>query len=429
MLATRHGLVIGSVIASLGHVWSIRQKVSTEIGSTALADAIGSLMQQHSSGTEDLLNRISAFAGSAVTPGAANSYETSLKAVVQHIESRTEKDIKLGQVVTQTKLSLLFKGLEGANSVANTAKTSAEAGDKTWFECVADEQTKLQVAEAKERSLATSRINEKEACQQQQDAAAFAFDATGKYKLDFACDFMKQTCVAALQTFNTTTIQKMHQDATATLQQAKATYNKLKANCDKKTQERVQAQHALDSAESAWSTQKATCEKLGVRRHATLCAFGFAAQAKCKAESIYNSSVAATQSQGGFFNGVFSEVDRKTEWESSQTVKCMIGRFTARSLNSALDKVDMAACAANVNFDQDVGKLNLRQGELAKLGASNKCSAGTISFHNSLTWNVPAGRRPLSSGYTQTAWTPTLDPSTGNFQFCSLSAIWGAFRR
>jgi len=414
MSVSRYGLVIGS----LAHVWSIRQRVSTEIGSTAIADAIGSLLQQQSSGTEELLNRIEAFASSAVTPGAANAYDSALKAVADHIESKTTVSIKKGQVADQTKLSLHFEDLESANKDASTAKTSATASDKTWFGCIADEQAKLQAAEAAEKSLTTSRSNEDEACQLQQDSSPFEFDATEKYKLDFECDFLEKTCTSALQSFNTTIVEKMRQDARAALQESKTTYSHHKGACDKTKQERVQAQTALNSADSAWSTQRATCGKLKVKRQSDLCAFGVAAQAKCKAESTYNSAVAATQSQGGSFNGVLSEVDRKTEWEASQTAKCMIERSIARSLNSVVDPADLAACAAKVNFDQDVGKLNLRKGELAKLGASNKCAAGAISFHNGQEWVVPAGKQPQSSDYRRMAWTPALDPSAGNFAFC-----------
>ena len=74
-----------------------------------------------------------------------------------------------------------FKGLQDANTAVDTAKTAAVSSDKTWFECAADEQA----AEAADTGLTDSRSSENEACQLKQDNEGFAFDATGKYKLDF----------------------------------------------------------------------------------------------------------------------------------------------------------------------------------------------------------------------------------------------------
>jgi len=390
MPAARHGLVIGSVATSLAHVWAVRQKTSTEQSAAQVVDTIGALLQQRNLGTEQLRNQISGYASAAVTPGAANEFDTSLKAVVQSLETQTEQMIKDGQTATQTKLDTLFEGLEAANTAANDAKQTADADDKAWFECAADEKAKRQSAET--------------ACQLQRDDKDFAFDATGKYTLDFTCNFMTGDCGTSLQTSKKDPIEKMEHDATFALLEEQANYKSLKAACD--------------AAEKAWSNQHAECKRLESQREASLCAFGSKAQAKCTAESEYTKLVSDTkQAQGG----VHSEVDREAEWMASQTTKCMVGRVITRGLNSALDSVDMEACAAKVSFADGVGKLNTRQSELAKLAASNTCAAGPISFFNGEIWNIPTGAEPQSSAYTKAAFTPQLDPASGNFGFCSVS--------
>ena len=52
------------------------------------------------------------------------------------------------------------------------------------------------------QSLASSRSNENEACQLQQDNKGFTFEATGRCKLNFACDFMFAGNGAAAQAAN-----------------------------------------------------------------------------------------------------------------------------------------------------------------------------------------------------------------------------------
>jgi len=371
-------------------------------------------------GNDALLHQISDYASAAVTPGTSGSFGKSLKAVANDIETQIEKKIKEGQAATQGKLESLFKGLQDANTAVDTAKTAAVSSDKTWFECAADEQAKRQDAEAADKGLTDSRSNENEACQLQQDNKGFAFDATGTYKLDFDCDHsVAGNCAAALKTYQETVLQKMFADAEAALAKEETNYNSLKTSCDAKKQERVQAQSSLDSADSAWSTKRAACAKLAPQRESSMCAFGTQAQTKCSAEAEFTKLVAATQQAKGDAD---SEVDRENEWLASRSTKCMITKAMQKGLDVAVSGADLDACAAQVNFAQDVVKLNTKQAELTKLSRTNACVNGVISFFNGQKWNVPAGAKPSSKSYTRTKFTPQLDPSTGNFDFCSAPA-------
>merc|ERR1719384_996312 len=196
---------------------------------------------------------------SLVTPGAADNYASSLGAAVKTIEGDIEPKIKQQQGEAQVKLDASFSSLSEASSAAVSAKSAADTADKSWFECAAEEQSKRQTIEAASKSLASSRSNENESCQLQQDNKDFAFDAAGKYDFKVTCDFAVGDCDAKMQAFIANTLKKIEADAKAFLNSEQAKYTKLKASCDARTEERVAAQSALDAADSDWRSQRATC--------------------------------------------------------------------------------------------------------------------------------------------------------------------------
>jgi len=410
------GLLVGSLALSLGDVVSVRQRVETSSAAHAV-QAISALLQERNMGTEELLHQISEYASVAVTPGAADSFGNSLKVVANDIETQIEKKVTEGQAATQGKLDSLWKGLQDANNAADTAKTTAISKDKTWLECVDDEQKKRRAAEDADKSATDSRSNQNEACQLQQDNKGFAFDATGNYKLDFACDHsIAGNCAAALKTYQETVLQKMFNDAETALQAGEAKYASHKASCDARAKEAVQAQSSLDSADAAWSSKRAQCAKLFPERESSMCAFGAQAQAKCSAEAEFAKLVAATQQVKGDAD---SEVDRENEWMASRSTQCMIAKAMEKGLDGAVAGADLDACAGQVNFAQDVGKLNTRQAEFSKLSGANACVSADIKFSEGFTWNVPPGAKPASKQYTRARFEPQLDPSSSNFDFCS----------
>ena len=67
------------------------------------------------------------------------------------------------------------------------------------------------------------------------------FDATGKYKLDYACDFMiAGNCTVALNSWKQRKLQKISTDAKAALAKDQANDKSLKFTCYLKTQALVQ---------------------------------------------------------------------------------------------------------------------------------------------------------------------------------------------
>jgi len=367
-------------------------------------------------GSEELLHQISEYASVAVTPGAADSFGSSLNTLKNSIEAQIEKKIKDGQAATQAKLDSLFQSLQDTNTGATDAKTVATGNDKSWFECVVSEQAKRQEAESADKAFSDSRNNANEACQLQQDNKGFAYDATGKFKLDFACDHsVAGNCAAALKAYKETVLEKMVADAEAALTADESKYAGLKNTCDTKTAEKVQAQNALGDADTAFNNQRAACAKLATQRESSICAFGTEAQAKCSAEAEFTKLVAATQQLKGDAD---SEVDRKNEWMAARSTQCMIAKATQKGLDGAVAGADLDACAGQVDFSKDVVDLDTKQGEFSKLSRNNACANGAISFFNGFAWNVPTGAKPSSKSYTRTVFEPQLDPTSGNFDFC-----------
>merc|ERR1719384_2639522 len=391
-----------------------------EGGAARVADAIASLLQQKGMQSHELTHALALGADATVTPGAEGAFVASLKTLAQEIETGVEKKIIDNQNATQAKLNALFRELQTASQRTTDAKQEADLQDKTWFECIAAEQAKRQAFEEAEKKHTTSRSNEKEACQLQQDASPFEFDATGKYRMNWTCDHSLGDCDENLQTWSVDEIKRMEQDAESALKAALAQYNTLKAACDDRKKERAEAQSAHAGAEAAWNAQKQMCLKIAPMRVQAMCDYGSKMQAKCSAEGAYGQLVAASKKAKGDSH---SEVDRTQEWTVAATTKCLVGKYIASGFDNAVTSKDMDACAAGVNFGDVVTKLNRREKEFGALKASNACSAGPVSFFNGQTWQIPAGAQPKAAEYIKTTFTPELTLGSGQpFVFCAVKS-------
>ena len=74
----------------------------------------------------------------------------------------------------------------------------------------------------------------------------------------------------------------------------------------------------------------------------------------------------------------------------------MPAKAMQKGLDGAFAGANLDACAGEVGFNKDVGKLNTRQAELAKLARTNACVNAAISSLNRQTRNVPASDKPSS---------------------------------
>jgi len=384
-------------------------------------DAIGSLLgEAQGEGFFDVIHRASG--EDAFTPGVQETLADRLRELIQNIDGKVQQKIKASQAATQTKVDNAVSAIQDADGAVTAGKQTADAADEKFFKCVAAEQAKRKEAEDAEKSLTASRSNENEACQLQQDNKDFAYAA--EKDLGFKCDLsVHGHCEGELGAYKKT-LEAIEAEALAALAAEQKKYKALKAACDDQKQLRVKAQSALTSSESAWATQRKTCQGLAASRTTALCAFGSKMQSKCAAEASYQALVAASQKAKGDDD---SEPDRAEEWKHAATAKCMLAKAVEKGTDVPVNSADLQACAAEASFGTQVGNLDRKEDVVRKLASSNMCSNRNITFFNGQAWTVPLGAKPKSSEYIRSSFTPVFhlvdDLSTsGNFDFCSAPA-------
>lgn len=344
-----------------------------------------------------------------------SGFTRAMYSLVSDMTTKIEEKIKRDQSQTQEKMDLLSRNHFIADKSATASKQAADQEDKASFECIAGEQSKRVGAESAVKSLTDSRSNENEACQRFADSSSFSYDGSNT-RLQFTCEVGKGDCVPA-QNGLEQSLEKMKTQASRQLQAKKAAFQKLKSSCNAKKQERVQAQSALNGAESAWNSQKQVCQKLAPHREETMCVFGSNIQTKCKAESDYKLLIQASKTAN---SGADSQVDRIEEWKSISTAKCLVQKFI---LKLSATTADVNHCLKQVDFGKDVGYLNRREKQFEASVASNPCGAGGIRFFNGQAWTVPSSAKPKSSEYTRSKFAPVISMNGNAFDFCTASSV------
>jgi len=385
----------------------VRQKVSVHSASAVqVVDAIAALLHGQNLGIESI-RRISESIDAMVTPGAETDFVDSLKAVNQKIGAELEPKIKEAQAATQRSIDQRVEALRGANQAANEAKQAADRDDEAWFNCVADEQKKKQAAEDAQVKLTAAVDAETKACQLQQDNRHFSFQA-GEVDLSVHCDHgIDGNCAQELQSFEKV-LEGIEQNADSTLKDHRARYDELKAACDSRREERKAAQGVKDSADAAWSEKRAACKASKQALDASICEYGKKVAGKCAREGEYSDLFDAASGRGN----KDSEADRKQEWHTMRTTKCLLARSVEKGLGGPVDASDLDACSSQVNYGEQVGTLNLREEETNQLASANACVEGPIKFSNGQTWDVPEVE-PRASEYVEKSFAPRLDPKEG----------------
>jgi len=175
------------------------------------------------------------------------------------------------------------------------------------------------------------------------------------------------------------------------------------------------AQEALRNAIAAWQTKRGECSEEKEAKVDAMCLFGRAYQGKCQALASYTSHQAEVDAEDG---GEHSHPDRIKEWQNTEVVRCLLEKVLE---GGELSEDSLAACEAAVNYDRDVGQLNKREPDVARLTepGSFTCSEETIGFAGE-TWDVPAGEDPASSDYVMRSFAPQVSAAPGSapFDFC-----------
>lgn len=178
------------------------------------------------------------------------------------------------------------------------------------------------------------------------------------------------------------------------------------------------AAEVLAAAIAAWQTKRGACSEEDGARVEALCSFGEAYQNKCQALTSYHSHLAAVDAEGG---GEHSHADRVSEWRTTAVTGCMLD---AAREDGILDEESLAACEAAVDYDRDVGELDRRSPDLARLTEPSKftCSEDAIEFSGE-TWDVPEGEEPASSDYVSRPFVAQVssEPGSAPFDLCQQS--------
>lgn len=399
-------------------------QASGQMSAASVVDAIGSLLQeQDSQASLEVIQRVSSNTDSQESPVAEDAMEQSLKVIINNIKQDVEAKIKAAQTKTQAKINEKWAELKKTNAATASYKANADSSDKTYFDCVVLEQSSRSSADSAEEKMASSRSNENEACQLKQDNKDFSYD-TDEKTIDYTCDISKAgNCDAELSAY-TAKLKKIQQEVKDALALEQAKYKKHEASCAARVKERVVAQSAQDSEESSWASQRQQCEDLSENRNGGICDYGKLRQLECAAGNSFKAFITSTMKTQGDHH---SEPDRKGEWQTAGATKCMVEKAIATGLSKPLDAADLQACAAQVNYDADVGQLDRKEKDFAAI--SGACETGAASFNNGQAWNVPSGPKPKASEYTRAAYTQEISMQGLPCEFCgaySAPSIQGA---
>lgn len=347
----------------------------------------------------------------AATPGINEVFSSTVNKLSADVETK----IKESHSKTQNAINNAVMTLEDATKNVLALKQTADATDQTWFNCVRVERSMLESVEHAEAALAKSRSAVTEPCQEQQDKAKFNWKAEEE-DLAFECDIsIHDNCDSQLASYKSqinTLFEELEQD----VKEAGSDYNDAKLRCEKARQDVVRKQSALDEANQRWQEQRAKCQNKHRQRSETMCTFGSALQNKCANAADYNTLVAEINAENG---NDYSHPDRVEEWKVTHITKCWLSKAAA---DETLDQAALTSCAKSVNFDDDVGTLDLKSELVASLMTSAKfsCSEKTITFQGQ-TWNVPTGDNPKSTDYSIEDFAPavSLTKDTAPFSFCA----------
>jgi len=175
------------------------------------------------------------------------------------------------------------------------------------------------------------------------------------------------------------------------------------------------AAEALAAAISVWQTKRGDCSQDDAARVEAMCSFGEAYQNKCQVLSSYHQHLDAVHSDGFW---LLSHNDRVSEWQTTTVTACMLD---AAREEGVVDENSLAACEAAVDYSRDVGDLNKREPDIARLTEAGKftCSEEAIEFSGE-TWDVPVGEEPASSDYVSRPFVHQVssEPGSAPFDVC-----------
>merc|ERR1719422_1729551 len=165
-------------------------------------------------------------------------------------------------------------------------------------------------------------------------------------------------------------------------------------------------------AKQRWQDQQQKCQNTHQQRTETMCTFGKALQNKGSNAADYTSLVAEVNTVNGNHH---SHHDRVEEWKVMHVSRCWLSKAAS---GETLDEAALTSCVNSVNFDSDVGTLDLKSKTVASL-TSPSCSEQAITFDGK-QWKIPTGSNAKSTDYSVEDFAPAVSLTKGTppFSFC-----------
>jgi len=377
----------------------------------SLVERMDALYQKSESNAQTkAMGKLRELARVAKTPGVSEVFSSTVDKLTADVETK----IKEGHSNTQVAIDNAVKALEGATTNAVTLKQTADSADQTWFNCVRVEKSMLEAVEHADKALAKSRSAVAEPCQEQQDKAKFNWKAEEE-DLAFECDISTHdNCDAQLASYKSQ-INSLFEELEEDVKEAGREYDEAKQRCDRAKQDVVRKQSALDAAKQTYAGQRKKCSSSQTQATDGMCAFGNALQDKCADVSAYRSLVAEINAANG---NQHSNPDRVEEWKVTHITKCWLSKAAT---GETLDQDALTSCVNSVNFDNDVGTLDLKSKTVASLTSSDNfsCEEQTVTFMGK-QWKIPSGSDPKSTDYVAEDFAPDVSLQKGGvpFGFC-----------
>jgi len=404
-------VVLGGLALGASHVFSVRQRMSLDSTSVSSVVAeISALIQDQQGGAE--VHKLIQQIAEKATPGADADYKNSMKAAIAAIEAEVEPKILASHRETQRKLDEALSAFKSQADSAGEAFAAAKDIDKTYFECVAIEQTLRQTVESAVQKAEDAKESATAACKAQEEDRSFAFDAAeGDYNFGLDCDLGDAEACQRQTAKLEEAVAKMETDLTTAMDADQKRYDSLKAVCDRNNNAAAAADSALSAAEKKWSAQRGQCANMVGGRKEAACSFGTELKSKCQKESDFDILDARSREEGHDM----SEGDRVQEWKAARTAKCMLQKYMEKGLDGSVDSDLLNAC----NEDDDEMKLTRQDAAAQQFKEGLACADGPIRFSSEgEEWTVPEGKAPASSGYKKVAYMPVFSVSRG-FGFCA----------
>jgi len=378
-------------------------------GADKVLQSIGSLLQRDDKSSVQAFSNIQSLASQLITPGASDSLNSALTTVIGEIEQTVDTKLHASFQGMQSAVDSAIDSLDASTSVTVDRKTTADTDDDSWFNCVRAEKTMLEAVEQADRDLQSARDSVTEPCQQQEDRTKFE-ESSLDVPTTFTCDHSESgDCDAQLQNFETQ-VNGMVESLTNDVNAQQQLYNEAKAACDAAQADVVAKQSAQEAAVGEFDAKKIECASYHESRQLAFCLFGTSLQDKCQDASMYMDTVSKIEGTANELS--LSEL--KAEWETTYVVKCMLQKVIE---GGSVDDSAVSACESAVNFEQQVGQIDLKSEAYDGLTTPEKftCSEQTVTFRGE-TWETGA----TSSDYAVVSYSPavTLDTLSPPFAFC-----------